>query len=133
MNILHLCADYLNTNLYRELVISLDRINVEQLIYIPLRKDKEYSESINDELRNANFVYSKVFNNIDRLFYNRKINKILIDIENKIDFKKIDLVHAHFLFSMGGIALKLKKEKNIDYIVTVQNTDVNLFFKYIFE
>ncbi len=46
IKILHLCADYPNTNLYRELVISLDRINVEQLIYVPLRKDKEYSEAL---------------------------------------------------------------------------------------
>jgi glycosyltransferase involved in cell wall biosynthesis len=118
--------------LYRELVISLDRINIEQLIYVPLRKDKEYSESINDELRNANFIYSTVFNNVDRLFYTQKINKIFCDIKNKVDFKNIDLVHAHFLFSMGGIALKLKKEKNIDYIVAVRSTDANLFFKYMF-
>ena len=118
--------------MYRELVISLDRINVEQLIYVPLRKDKEYSESINDELRNANFIYSTVFNNVDRLFYTQKINKIFCDIKNKVDFKNIDLVHAHFLFSMGGIALKLKKEKNIDYVVSVRNSDVNVFFKNIF-
>jgi glycosyltransferase involved in cell wall biosynthesis len=132
IKILHLCAGYPYTNLYRELVISLDRINIEQLIYVPLRKDKEYNESVNDELRNANFIYSKVFNNVDRLFYTQKINKIFCDIKNKVDFKNIDLVHAHFLFSMGGIALKLKKEKNIDYIVTIRNTDVNLFFKYMF-
>ncbi len=132
IKILHLCADYPYTNLYRELVISLDRINIEQLIYVPLRKDKEYSESINDELRNANFIYSTVFNNVDRLFYTQKINKIFCDIKNKVDFKNIDLVHAHFLFSMGGIALKLKKKKNIDYIVAVRSTDANLFFKYMF-
>jgi len=60
------------------------------------------------------------------------VSKILNDIKNKVDFKNIDLVHAHSLFSMGGIALKLKKEKNIDYIVAVRSTDVNLFFKYIF-
>ena len=95
--------------MYRELVISLDRINIEQLIYVPLRKDKEYSESINDELRNANFIYSTVFNNVDRLFYAQKINKIFCDIKNKVDFKNIDLVHVHFLFSMGEIAVKLKK------------------------
>ena len=32
----------------------------------------------------------------------------------------------------GGMALKLKREKNIDYIVAVRSTNVNLFFKYIF-
>ena len=132
MKVLHLCADYPYTNLYNELVQSLDRIDVEQLIYIPLKKDKEFSENINDKLRNTNFIYSKAFNDIDRVFYVHKINKILYDIKNKVDFKNINLVHAHFLFSMGGIALKLKKEKNIDYIVAVRNSDVNLFFKYIF-
>ena len=132
IKVLHLCPDYPYTNLYRELVISLDRMNIEQLIYIPLRKDKEFSESINDKSRNTNFIYSKAFNNIDRVFYTRKIYKILNDIKNKVNLKDINLVHAHFLFSMGGIALKLKKEKNIDYIVAVRNSDTNLFFKYMF-
>jgi L-malate glycosyltransferase len=132
VNILHLSPDYPNTKSYGELVRAFDKININQLVYIPIKKKEDYNKNIVNDLVNANFVYSKVFNNIDRLFYNRKINKILSDIENKIDFKKIDLVHAHSLFSMGGIALKLKKEKNIDYIVTVQNTDVNLFFKYMF-
>jgi len=75
--------------------------------------------------------YSKSFNNTDRLFYAHKVNKILYDIKDKINFKNVDLVHAHFLFSMGGIALKLKREKNIDYVVSVRNSDVNLFFKYM--
>ena len=132
IKVLHLCSDYPYTNLYRELVQSLDKIKVEQLIYIPLRKDKKYSKSINNKLKNANFIYSKVFNNVDRLFYAHKINKILHDIKNKVDFKGVNLIHAHFLFSMGGIALKLKREKNIDYVISVRNSDVNLFFKYMF-
>lgn len=82
-------------------------------------------------MKNTNFIYSKIFNDIDRLFYTHKINKILHDIRNKVDLNDINLVHAHTLFSMGGIALKLKIEKNIDYIVAVRNTDVNLFFKYM--
>lgn len=131
MNILHLCPSYSDSKLYRDLALSLDRLNIEQLIYVPVRKDKEYNKSSNDELRNANFQYSKAVNDIDRLFYTHKINKILHDIKNKVDFKNIDLVHAHVLFSMGGIALKLKKEKNIDYIVAVRSTDVNVFFKYM--
>ena len=132
IKVLHLCSDYPYTKIYGELVQSLDEIDVEQLIYIPLRKDKEFSESINDKSRNTNFIYSKAFNNIDRVLYTRKIYKILNDIKNKVNLKDINLVHAHFLFSMGGIALKLKKEKNIDYVVAVRNSDINLFFKYMF-
>jgi len=131
IKVLHLCADYPYTNLYKELIQSLDEIDIEQLIYIPLRKDKEFNGNLNYKLRNTNIIYSKAFYNIDRLFYAHKINKILFDIKRKVDFKNINIVHAHFLFSMGGIALKLKKEKNIDYIVAVRNSDINLFFKYM--
>ena len=59
MNILHLCPSFPYSKLYRDLVISLDRFNIEQLIYVPVRKDEEYSEHMNYELRNADFKYSK--------------------------------------------------------------------------
>ncbi len=60
------------------------------------------------------------------------MSKILNDIKNKVDFKNIDLVHADFLFSMGGVARKIMKERGINYIVNVQNVDLNIFFKYMF-
>ena len=132
IKVLHLCPDYPNTKLYKELIQSLEKIDVEQLVYIPLRKDKEFIVNIDNKIGNTNFIYSKVFNNIDRLFYYRKVNKISNDIKNKVNFKNINLVHADFLFSMGGIARKIMKERGINYIVNVQNTDVNIFFKYMF-
>lgn len=129
---MHLCSAYVLSNLYCELIESLDKIDIEQIVYIPIKKQEHYNEKINNNLRNTNFIYSKIFNDIDRLFYNHKTNKILNDIKNKINLNNINIIHAHTLFSMGGIALKLKREKNIDYIVAVRSTDVNLFFKYIF-
>ena len=129
---MHLCSAYVLSNLYCELIESLDKIDIEQIVYIPIKKPKDYNNKILENLNNTNFIYSKIFNDIDRLFYNHKTNKILDDIKKKINLTNINIVHAHTLFSMGGIALKLKKEKNIDYIVAVRSTDVNLFFKYIF-
>jgi len=131
MKILHLCSAYVQSNLYRELIESLGKLGIGQNVYIPIKKKQDYNKRILKNLNNTNFIYSKVFNNIDRLFYNHKTNKILDDIKKKIDLNNIKIIHAHTLFSMGGIALKLKKEKNIDYIVAIRNTDVNLFFKYM--
>ena len=131
MKVLHLCSAYISSNLYRELIESLDKLDVNQTVYIPIKKQQDYNNKILENLNNTNFIYSKIFNDIDRLFYNHKTNKILHDIKNKIDLNNINIIHAHTLFSMGGIALKLKREKNIDYIVAVRNTDVNLFFKYM--
>lgn len=128
IKVLHLCADYPHTNLYKELVENLDRIDIEQIVYIPVKRREDLNKKIIVNLKNTSLVYSKSFNNTDRLFYAHKVNKILYDIKNKVNFKSFNLVHAHFLFSMGGIALKLKREKNIDYIVAVRSTDVNLFF-----
>jgi len=110
----------------------LDELYINQFVYVPIKRKQDYNKKINTNLKNTNYIYSKVFNDIDRLFYSHKINKILRDIKSKINLENINLIHAHTLFSMGGIALKLKKEKNIDYIVAVRNTDVNLFLKYIF-
>jgi len=132
IKILHLCADYPHTNLYKELVENLDIIDIEQIVYIPVKRREDLNKKIIGNFKNTSLVYSKSFNNTDRLFYAHKVNKILYDVKDKINFKNVDLVHAHFLFSMGGIALKLKREKNIDYVVSVRNSDVNLFFKYMF-
>ena len=132
IKVLHLCSAYIQSNLYRELTEALDKTGISQVVYIPTKKKQDYNKKILKDTRDIAFIYSKIFNDFDRFLYYRKINKLLADIKTKINLDLINIVHAQTLFSMGGIALKLKKEKNIDYIVGVRNTDVNLFFKYMF-
>lgn len=67
----------------------------------------------------------------DRFLFHLKHNKIYKDILRKYKIKDFNIVHAHSLFSNGYIALKLKQEYGLPYIVAVRNTDLNLFFKYI--
>ena len=43
--------------------------------------------------------------------------------------ERYTLTHAHTLFSAGYMAYRLKKEKGIPYIVVVQNTDTDTFFR----
>ena len=133
MKILHLCSNFFGSNIYKELIQSLDEIGFKQAIYVPINKSWHkdcYKLNLN-KLNNCTFICPEIYSNIDRFFYTKKINKMANDIKNKVDLNDINLVHAHSLFSMGGIALKLKRGKNIDYIVAVRNTDVNLFFKYM--
>ena len=132
MKVLHLCSAYIQSNLYEELIEALDKTGISQVVYIPTKSKQNYNKRILKNLNNTAFTQSKIFNDLDRFLYYRKINKLLADIKIKINLNIIDIIHAHTLFSMGGIALKLKKEKNIDYIVAVRNTDINIFFKYIF-
>jgi glycosyltransferase involved in cell wall biosynthesis len=42
----------------------------------------------------------------------------------------VSLIHAHSLFSDGGVAYELYKKYNIPYLVAIRNTDINKYFKY---
>jgi len=131
--ILHITNDYTGSKVYKNLINELDNLNVEQIIYTPLRqKDKVGVNKINFKVVNSKIIYSLILNwHLDRFFYPYKIIKILKDIESKVDFNHIKCIHAHTWYSDGGVAYLLSKKYNIPYIVTVRNTDLNLFQKKI--
>lgn len=129
MKVLHVCSYYITSKLYRNLVENLEELGINQDVYIPINSDdlvNKFSGTNSDETK---YIYSKCFNKIDRVSFRLKNKKIYNDIQNKIDLDSIDISHAHSLFVNGYVSYKLKKEKNIDYIVAVRNTDVNTFFK----
>lgn len=70
------------------------------------------------------------YNQLDRIFFLKKENKIYQDYIKLYGDSGFNLIHAHTLFSNGYIALKLKENFNIPYIVAVRDMDVNLFLKY---
>jgi len=131
MKLLHLCSDYPFTNVYRELMSVIDKNgNVDQTIYIPVKRDTDKGKRIDETMKHAEFVYSKAFNDLDRLFYHRKIDKLLRDVQSTTDVSAFDMIHAHFLFSLGGVAFRLRQALGIPYVVSIRNVDVNVFFRY---
>lgn len=65
----------------------------------------------------------------DRYIFQLKHSKIYRDIVRKYSITDYSIIHAHSLFSNGYIALRIKQEFGLTYMVVVRNTDVNLFFK----
>ena len=133
MRVLQICSYYITSQLYRNLFKELDNENIKNEIYIPINNEYFINKNLDDTLKNSNYIYSKCFNSIDRIIYHRKCKKIYQDLINTmmIDKSNIDISHAHSLFINGYIAYRLKKEKNIDYIVAVRSTDIEIFFKYM--
>lgn len=129
--ILHISNDYSGSTVYKNLAKELDNLGVKQIIYNPIRDIKLIGKnSIKLNQKNSEIVYSPILNwHIDRLFYPYKIYKIFIDIQKKIDFSKINFIHAHTWYSDGGVAYFLSKKYNIPFIVTIRNTDLNIFQK----
>jgi glycosyltransferase involved in cell wall biosynthesis len=130
MKILHICSDYAKQSIYNQLVTHLSLKGVNQEVYVPVRTESEIGKNINAELKNVNYVFSFLLNKWDRINYFGKIKKVEKDVISKVELKNVDLIHAHFLFSDGGVAYRLYKEFGIPYVVTVRNTDINIFFKY---
>lgn len=129
--ILHITNDYSGSRVYMNLVGNLDNLGVSQTIYNPVREQKRVGiNSIDFKTAGSQIIYRPILNyHIDRLFYPWKINKVLKDIQKQVDFSKVTFIHAHTWYSDGGIAYELSKKYGIPYIVTIRNTDINLFQK----
>lgn len=132
MNILQITNDFAGSKVYMNLFSSLDKLNVCQKVYTAVRSE--------DQIGKNNFIfktdsstieYSHILNLQTRINYNHKIKKIVKDIETKVSLGDVDLMHAHTWFSDGGAAYELHKKTGKPYVVTVRNTDVNIFFKYL--
>jgi glycosyltransferase involved in cell wall biosynthesis len=124
MKILQICNGYLGTKLYDKLFISLEMQQIENNIYVPIKKGMCI-----DVIIPKNAIVSKCFNSFDRAIFHLKQKKVLEDALRYYDLKQFDILHAHSLFSNGYIAYKLHQKYCIPYIVAVRNTDVNIFFK----
>lgn len=129
MKVLHICSYYITSKLYRNLVENLEKEGIYNDVYIPVCSESLINKFAGVNNEKTNYIYSKCFNKFDRVSFRLKNKKIYDDLKTKIDLDGVDVVHAHSLFVNGYVAYKLKKEKNIDYIVAVRNTDANVFFK----
>jgi glycosyltransferase involved in cell wall biosynthesis len=130
-HILHICSGYSQQSLYRELILELSKTNIKQTIYVPVRSFLETGKNDIKGIKNVTVIYSHLLQKKHRVLYHLKINIILADIEKNVNLSTIDVIHAHFLFSDGGVAYKIKVKYGIPFIATIRNTDVNVFFKYM--
>jgi len=132
MNVLHINGDYPFKALYYELLQHFSEgKGIKHIMYVPLKSGRKFPRKYDISTPNVKVIYSSDFHNLDRLIYYTKKAKILKAIQNIINIADINCVHAHTLFSTGGIAYELKKKLGINYIVAVRDTDLNVFFKYM--
>lgn len=128
VNILHICNGFNYKRFYNFLFLKLVNKTNKQIIFSPTR---DYLRKIEHEKNENISIYDNCSINItDRLFFLKKIYKLKEQLLRK-DIQIVDITHAHSLYSDGYIALKIKRELNIKYIVAVRNTDIYIFFKFL--
>ena len=129
MKILNINSYYLSSTVHHSLWEALSQDKHEILSYVPVYEGynaRPECESLGTE---GNVLISSCFKKNDRYMFHNKQKKIFKDLVCKYDFKTIDVVHAHSLFTNGYLAYKLNQLYQIPYLVTVRDTDINQFFK----
>lgn len=124
MKILHLNSYYIGSPFYKN-IYDYQRINNCVDVYC---HTFDSSTSLDDEKCILSCCYSK----LDRFMFFRKHKKIFDDIQKKFKVNEYDIIHAHSLFNNGFDAYKIYKKHRTPYVVSVRNTDVNLFFRRLF-
>ncbi len=133
LKVLHIANDYSGSTVYKNLICELDHLGIEQTVYTPVKAASSIGKNkINLHVAGSEIIYSYILNkSIDKIFYRLKIRKTLKDIESKVDLSRISFIHAHTWYTDGGVAYLLSKKYNIPYIVTIRNSDLNAFQKYL--
>lgn len=109
--------------------MHLDKLGVKQTVYAPVRTEAEGRWS-SPELSNIECHMRHILRLYHRILFRTKIRNVIRDIRLQIELRRIDIIHAHFLYSDGAVALHLKKQLGIPYIVALRNTDINIFMRY---
>jgi glycosyltransferase involved in cell wall biosynthesis len=76
------------------------------------------------------YRFEHVLQPLHRILFRTKIRTVHASLRSTFDLAQVETVHAHFLFSDGAVALRLKKSLNLPYVAAVRNTDLNYFMRY---
>lgn len=124
-SILHVCVNF-NNPLYSDFFNSISKYNFIQKVIYPIKiKTRKNLENIYSK-RFSNVEYIKLSPSTIRFFYWYKILKIYRFILKRIDISSFSFIHAHTLFSDGGVALLLNIRKNKRFLVTIRETDFGI-------
>lgn len=129
MELFHICSYYYGRPaLYSNLFEGLEhQENLHNSMYVPL----PFGTDIKAVPEKPGILLSPCYAGWNRVLFHIKHRRIFRDIQKKADCAKYDAYHAHTLFSNGYIAHRLGKKYGIPYTVTVQSTDIHVFFEKI--
>lgn len=130
--ILHLANDFPGSRVYNQLIQTIDQRGVQQTIFTTIRSvDERGKNAVDFATDGSTIYYSDNWCPWHRVFFKLKAKSNYKHLLKLIDTKNITHVHAHTLFSDGVLALKLKRDYGIPYTVTIRNTDINVFMRFM--
>lgn len=132
LHVLHISNDYVGSKVYSQLVAALDACGLRQTVFTVVRTTTAMGCNRVEFLNQESVIhYSDNFHWYHRLLFREKMRSNYAALCSRVDVQAVDFVHAHTLFSDGSLALKLKRQFGIPYIVTVRSTDLSIYMRYL--
>lgn len=123
MKVLHICNNFIGSTVHQKMVQASRQRGIQNVVFAPVVTMKGRVMPGEDE-------HAVVcVNKWDRFFFYHKQEKTYRALRKTLPHMQFDLVHAHCMFTDGNVALRIKREYGIPYLVTVNNTDINHFFR----
>lgn len=127
--VLHISSYYSRNSLFKSLTEQLGYFGYHQSVYVPVRLASDIGRNEIKGDSRVEFCYDLILRKQHKVLYHNKVRSITESIISKEKHQGVSLIHAHSLFSDGGVALELKRKFGIPYVVAVRSTDINAFFK----
>lgn len=123
MKILHICNNFISSTVHQRMAQASRKLGLRNTVFAPVVTLEGRVNPVDDEFA---VVCVK---RLDSYFYRRKQKKTYKALQETVQAGEYDYVHTHCVFTDGNVALRLKKELGLPYLVTLNNTDLNHFFK----
>ena len=127
MKVLHICCNLAGSTVFPQLFEALREASLEQEVFVPERRAEDMNKNLPDGVTTHYAITVKA---TDMLFFFRKAQRSVPEIERRVDMKSVDLIHAHTLFTDGSIAEKLSKKTGVPYMLTLRYSDIGAIWKY---
>lgn len=128
MRILYICTYYHRAMVFRDSMNYLEKRGHSIIAFNAVKKgakiDDKYKAIMDEKV-----IHRECFSESDRFLYSIKQRKIVNAVENSVRTEDFDLIHSHTLFNGGWATYQLQKRHGVPYVVSVRNTDLNVFLK----
>ena len=127
MSVLHICCNLAGSTVFSQLFEALRDEGLHQSVFVPEKHAQNVGRGAPEGVPTH---WAMTVRRSDALLFFRKAQRSVPAIEKEIGLSGVELVHAHTLFTDGGIAHALHRRHGIPYVVTLRYSDIEAIWRW---
>jgi len=131
--ILHITNSYGGTRVFQNLYTRIDELGFRQFVAVPLNwrnRDRIGSQRIDFNIKGSRILFSSTLRWFHKYLFSLRIRAIVsFVLKAGINPSQVNVIHASTLCLDGAVAYKLWRKYKIPYIISIRNTDINVYYR----